>query len=105
VLLGMSYKSALVVQTLKKVGRENTDDHIINKLRSKAISNVYFFMLGNESQQKVKGFSEKEKIGNIEFKASENLITVDKVLNRAKDDLNLNDALDVLFDGVILILF
>ena len=33
VVFGMSYKSALVVQTLKKVGRENTDDHIINKLR------------------------------------------------------------------------
>jgi hypothetical protein len=33
VIFGMSYKSALVVQTLKKVGRESTDDHIINNLR------------------------------------------------------------------------
>ncbi len=63
------------------------------KTESKSISNVYFFMLGNESKEKVKDFSGEEKIGNIEFKASENLITADRVLNKAKNDLDFQIAL------------
>ena len=59
-----------------------------NEPESKSISYVYFFMLGNESQKKVKDFLGKDKIGNIEFKASENLITADRVLNKPKNELD-----------------
>ncbi len=50
-------------------------------------------MLGNEAKEKVKDFSGEEKIGNIESKASENLITADRVLNKAKNDLDFQIAL------------
>ncbi|SDB33908.1 SMEK domain-containing protein [Eubacterium oxidoreducens] len=64
-----------------------------NKPESKSISYVYFFVLGNESQKRVKDFSGKDKIGNIEFNAAENLITADRVLNKAKNELDFQIAL------------
>ena len=67
--------------TLEKIRDSKKQD-------SKKITKVFFFMLGNSSAKNVKVFSGKNKIGNIEFNVSENLITTDSVLRRAKNDLD-----------------
>ena len=56
---------------------------------TKNIKEVYFFVLGNESIKNVKDI----KIGNLIFKKSKNLITMDSILKRARDNQNFLEEL------------
>ena len=72
--------------TLKNIN-ENKSEKIAN------IKSVYFFVLNNDSVDKVVDYSGDEKIGNIEFKKSEHLITTQDVVKKAASDLEFQKAL------------
>ena len=72
--------------TLKNIN-ENKSEKIAK------IKSVYFFVLNNDSVDKVVDYSGDEKIGNIEFKKSEHLITTQDVVKKAASDLEFQKAL------------
>lgn len=68
----------------------------INKNKSEKIAkikSIYFFVLNNDSVNRVVDYSGDEKIGNIEFKKSEHLITTQDVVKKAASDLEFQKAL------------
>ncbi len=54
----------------------------------KGIKNVIFFMLSNESIDKVIDYKEENKVGNFEFIKEKNLITTLDVIHKAQVDLD-----------------
>lgn len=72
--------------TLKNINDDQSET--ISKIKS-----VYFFVLNNDSVDGVQDYSGDEKIGNIEFKKSEHLITTQDVINKATNDLEFQKAL------------
>ncbi|SHI01064.1 hypothetical protein SAMN02745196_02322 [Clostridium collagenovorans DSM 3089] len=60
----------------------------INKL-----TNVKFFMLSNDSEEKVRDYIGNDSIGNISFTKSNDLITTKDILQRATFDMNFQIAL------------
>lgn len=54
----------------------------------KNIKNVIFFMLSNESIDKVIDYKKENKIGNFEFIKEKNLITTQDVIHKAQVDLD-----------------
>lgn len=54
---------------------------------------LYFFILDNPSIANIQNFSEEKQIGSISFDAEKHLITLDKIINRAKSDRRFMDAL------------
>lgn len=72
--------------TLKNIN-ENKSEKIAK------IKSVYFFVLNNDCVDKVVDYSGDEKIGNIEFKKSEHLITTQDVVKKAASDLEFQKAL------------
>lgn len=73
----------------------------IKDAKSEKVSNInklYFFVLGNESINKIQDYSGANKIGNIDFIASEHVITINNIIDRLKDDLEFQKSLyDILF--------
>lgn len=63
-----------------------------------AITELYFFVLDNESLPNVHDFSGDKKIGNIEFIAEKHLITHEKIINKAKLDIDFQIKLYQLFE-------
>ena len=72
--------------TLKNIN-ENKSEKIAK------IKSVYFFVLNNESVDKVVDYFGTKKIGDVEFKKSEHLITTQDVINKAANDLEFQKAL------------
>lgn len=63
----------------------------IKDKKSSKISNVrtlFFFVLGNQSIDHLPDYSGKNAIGSIEFKKDEHLITVEKIIARAKVEIS-----------------
>lgn len=52
------------------------------------IKKLYFFVLSNESEIKLKDYTGDSKIGNIDFTVKENIISSNSIINKAKMDLN-----------------
>ena len=50
------------------------------------ISNVVFFVLSNDSVNKLKDYTGKDKIGNIDFTVKNNLITTNDIISKAVSD-------------------
>ncbi len=68
-------------ETLIKIS-ESKDEKI------KEIKKIYFFVLNNESVEKVKDFYGDNRIGSIDFHKDEQLITTAKIIKKAKDNLD-----------------
>lgn len=82
---------AKIKKTLIKI-KDAKSDKVSN------INKLYFFVLGNESINKIQDYSGTNKIGNIDFIASENVITINDIIDRLKDDLEFQKSLyDILF--------
>lgn len=69
-------------------GIRDTDD---DKL--KEIKNLYFFVLNNGSVSDVKDFTGDSRIGDINFRKVENLITTETIIRKAENDLDFQNSL------------
>ena len=69
----------------------------LNKINNSQneIRNLYFFVMDNESIKNVKDI----QIGNISFKKEQNLITLSKIIRRAKNDIDFQTKLYILLKG------
>jgi len=65
----------------------------IGKNKLKEIRQVYFFVLNNENVSKVKDFADDNKIGDIDFRKAENLITTEAIIHKAENDLDFQKSL------------
>lgn len=68
----------------------------IRDAKSRKISGVkqlFFFLLGNESLNKVKDYSGTNRIGNIDFVVSQHIISINNIIERAKSDLDFQKSL------------
>lgn len=63
------------------------------KIEINKLTNVKFFMLSNESEDKVRNYIDNDTIGNISFTKEKDLITTKNVLQRATCDINFQIAL------------
>lgn len=75
-----------IKHTLEKIKNNESDN-------SKNIEKLYFVTLSNASIKNIKDYCGESRIGKIDFKASENLITTDNILSRAKEDMDFQIAL------------
>lgn len=57
---------------------------------------IIFFVLSNESENKIKDFTGDEQIGQISFTVKDNLITTNMVINKAQNDLVFQEQLYIL---------
>lgn len=57
------------------------------------IKEVFFFVLGNESIDSVKNFDGENQIGKIAFSAEANLLSTERILNRAQSDVKFLHSL------------
>lgn len=57
------------------------------------IEKLYFFVLSNDSIDRVIDYTGSQKIGNIDFVKTDNLITTDDIIQRAKTDIVFQKAL------------
>src|SRR5699024_6952811 len=57
------------------------------------VKKLYFFVLSNVSIDQVVDFTGASQIGQIEFIKTENLITTDGIIQKAKTDIELQKAL------------
>lgn len=58
-----------------------------------SLQKVFFFVLNNSSVGSVKDYTGKDKIGRIDFKKDEHLITTQDVVSHAKNDLSFQKEL------------
>ncbi len=70
-----------VLKTLNKI-KENKSKKLTN------VEEVYFFVLNNDRINKVKDYSGKNRIGNIDFVVDKHLITTQHIIDRATNDLD-----------------
>lgn len=75
-----------VKSTLEKI-RDSKSHELKN------VEKLFFFVLANASVAKVRDFTGKSRIGNIEFLKYENLITTDDIVQKAKTDIEFQIAL------------
>lgn len=72
--------------TLEKIRDRKSDNlHGIHKL--------YFFVLSNASVERVRDYTGTTQIGNIDFIKTENLITTETIVQKAKTDIEFQMAL------------
>lgn len=57
------------------------------------VKKLYFFVLSNESVDRVKDFTGTSQIGKVEFIKAENLITTDAIIQKAKIDIEFQKSL------------
>lgn len=57
------------------------------------ITSIYFFVTENESLRRVKDYTSTSRIGNVDFRQSDNLISFPKLEERAKNDAHFCDEL------------
>lgn len=77
---------AKIKDTLIKI-RDTNDGKL------KEIRNLYFFVLNNGSVSNVKDFTGDNRIGNIDFRKDENLITTKTIINKAENNLDFQNSL------------
>ena len=58
-----------------------------SRVELNTLTNVKFFMLNNDSAEKVKDYKGNDQIGNISFVKGNDLITTSDILQKATDDL------------------
>lgn len=75
-----------IKQTLEKIRDSKTPDH-------KSIHKLYFFVLSNASIDRVKDYAGQSRIGNVDFIKTENLITTDAIIKKAKTDIEFQKSL------------
>ena len=73
-------------RTLEKI-RDSKDD------KYSKVNKVIFFVLSNESIDKVKEYSGKSQIGDISFTIKDNLVTTDDVIKKATTDIDFQSNL------------
>lgn len=78
--------SSKIKSTLENINKSN--DKRFGSLRE-----VFFFVLNNNSVGRVKDYTGKDRIGNIDFEKSKHLITTQDVVVRAKNNLDFQTAL------------
>ncbi len=84
--------SSKIKSTLEKI-RDSKDP------RFDSLQNVFFFVLNNDSVDRVKDYTGKNRIGNIDFEKAHHLITTQDVVARAKNRLDFQIALYELLEG------
>lgn len=77
---------AKIKDTLIKI-RDTNDGKL------KEIRNLYFFVLNNGSVSNVKDFTGDNRIGDIDFRKDENLITTKTIINKAENNLDFQNSL------------
>lgn len=91
-LLSQDGKIFIQVTTIQDIPSKikNTLTKIKNSKDSKVagVDHLSFFVLDNESLKKVCDYSGEKQIGNIEFIASRDLITLERISHKAKTDLD-----------------
>lgn len=75
-----------VKSTLEKIRDTKSKD--LQKVKK-----LFFFVLANDSVGRVQDYTGLSRIGNIDFKREENLITSDDVIQKAKTDIEFQIAL------------
>lgn len=68
-----------------KTTLEKIKDSTIDELKS--LTNVKFFVLSNDSIDKVKSYEDESQIGNVSFNKDIDLITTQNILEKAKNNL------------------
>lgn len=68
-----------VKATLEKIGK--SDDPDLSKIET-----IYFFVLGNDSIEKIPDYTGKDRIGKIDFSPDNHLISINKIIIKAKTD-------------------
>lgn len=76
-----------------KIKNTLTDIESSKDEKVKNVSKLYFFVLNNDSIKNVKNYTGKNKIGKIDFKKDEHLITTEKILKRAENNLEFQEHL------------
>ena len=61
-----------------------------------SITNVIFFVLSNESVNKIKEYTGKDRIGNIDFTVKNNLISTNDIISKATSDADFQEKLYLL---------
>lgn len=64
-----------------------------NDKKFSEINNIVFFVLSNESIDRVKEYSGENQIGNISFIIKDNLITTADIINKAQNNLDFQEKL------------
>lgn len=96
-LLSLDKKIFVQVSTAQDIPKKIKST--LEKLRDKKtkeiaeVNHLYFFVLANESVKNVRDYSGSSKIGNIEFLKSENLITTDMILSKARTNMDFQKAI------------
>lgn len=80
-----------IKETLEKV--KNGKQEIVANIKE-----VYFFVLHNESVDDVKDYTGDNQIGKVEFKQEKHLITTQKIVERAMNNLDFQIALHTLLE-------
>ena len=75
-----------IKSTLEKI--KNSKDASFSKLKT-----LYFFVLGNDSIERVPDYSGQKRIGKIDFSPETHLIANDDIINKAKTDLGFQLSL------------
>lgn len=57
------------------------------------INTLYFFLLGNDSIKDVPEYKGESRIGAIDFSPEEHLISIDKIISKAKTDYDFQNTL------------
>ena len=78
-----------IKSTLEKINN-STDTFFSN------ITNVIFFVLSNDSVNKLKDYTGKDRIGNIDFTVKNNLISTNDIISRATSDADFQEKLYLL---------
>jgi len=74
-----------------KTTLENIRDS--KRVEISTVTNVKFFMLNNDSVDKVKDYTEKDQIGGVSFTKANDLITTKDILQKATNNLDFQIAL------------
>lgn len=75
-----------IKSTLEKI-RDSRDKNY------STLKNIVFFVLSNNSIDKIKDYSGNNQIGNVSFTVKNNLITTNDIITRAQNDLNFQKKL------------
>lgn len=82
----INYVPTKIKTTLENI-RDSKDD------KYSQVNKVIFFVLSNDSIDKVKEYSGDNQIGNISFTINDNLITTNDVIQKAKDNMDFQTEL------------
>ena len=64
------------------------------------LKNIVFFVLSNNSIDKVREYSGDNQIGSISFTIKDNLITTNDIITKAQNDLNFQRTLILISENL-----